>query len=241
MAEHSRSSDYLKLRRGYPPALYEKILSLTGIPVSLLDVGTGPGTVIRDMKGELSHAVGIDSDPERIKVAKFLTTPHIRFECISAEKFVPERSFDLVTVAQSFQYLPASSYRMLHTALRPGGVIAVFWKYPDPYSRTTEIVNKVLTANGLRERDDMGLKLAQLNPSGILAEWRFRDTDYTLFKSQELFTHEDGIKSILWGLGTGNGSMTPELEETLTRELGELLPGSITEIYDCHLWTAKKS
>ncbi len=241
MAEHSRSNDYLKLRRGYPPELYEKILSLTGIPVSLLDVATGPGTVIRDLKAELSHAIGIDPDPERIKVAKFLTTPHIRFECTSAEKFIPDKEFDLVTVAQAFQYLPTSAYRMIHSALKPGGVIAVFWKYPDPYSRTTELVNKVLIHNGLREREDMGFRLAQLNPSGILTEWRFSDTDYSVFKSEELFTHEDGVKSILWGLGTGNGSMTKDLEEKLTRELGEVLPGSITETYECHLWVGKKS
>ncbi len=240
MSEHSRSNDYMKLRRGYPPELYEKILSLTGVPVSLLDVATGPGTVIKDMKGSLSHALGIDSDPERIKVAKFLTTPHIRFECLPVEKFVPEKEYDLVTVAQAFQYLPASAYKILNKALKNNGVIAVFWKYPDPYSRTTEIVNKVLKANGLREREDMGLRLAQTNPSGILTEWRFRDPELTLFKSEELFTHEDGIKSILWGLGTGNSSMDKELEAKLTQELGQSFPGSITEIFDCYLWTARK-
>jgi SAM-dependent methyltransferase len=240
MGEHSRSDDYLKLRRGYPPELYEKILSLTGIPVSLLDVATGPGTVIRDMKAHLCDAVGIDSDPERIRIAKFLTTANIRFECISSDKYISEKEFDLVTIAQAFQYLPLSTLRNLHRALKPNGTIALIWKYPDPYSRTTEIVNKVLRAHGLSERLDMGLKLAELNPSGILTEWRFRDPELQLFKSQELFPHEDGIKSILWGLGTGNGSMTPELEASLTRGLGELLPGSITEIFDCYLWTARK-
>ncbi|MES2526288.1 MAG: class I SAM-dependent methyltransferase [Bdellovibrionota bacterium] len=240
MAEHSRSHDYMKLRRGYPPELYEKILKMTGVPVSLLDVATGPGTVIKDMKENLSHAVGIDSDPERIMVAKFLTTPHIRFECISAEDFKPEKEFDLITVAQAFQYLSASAYKVLHHALKTNGVIAVFWKYPDPYSRTTELVNKVLSSHGLRERQDMGLRLAQTNPSGILSEWRFRDPELTMFKCEELFTHEDGIKSILWGLGTGNGSMDKELENDLTRDLALSFPGSITEIYDCYLWTARK-
>lgn len=230
----------MKLRRGYPPELYEKILSHTGVPVSLLDVATGPGTVIKDLKESLSFALGIDSDPERIKVAKFLTTSKIRFECIPVEKFIPESEYDLITVGQAFQYLSASAYKVLHKALKTNGVIAVFWKYPDPYSRTTEIVNKVLSGHGIREREDMGLRLAQTNPSGILSEWRFRDPELTLFKSQELFTHEDGIKSILWGLGTGNGSMSKEIENDLTRDLSLALPGSITEIYDCYLWTARK-
>ena len=241
MGEHSRSSDYIKLRRGYPPALYEKILSMTGVPVSLLDVATGPGTVIRDLKENLCDALGIDSDPERIKVAKFLTTSKIRFECIPAEKFVPEKEYDLITIAQGFQYLPLSSLRILNRALKTNGVIALIWKYPDPYSRTTDIVNTVLEKNEIpNRRIDMGLKLAQLNPSGILTEWRFRDPDLFLFKSEELFSHEDGIKSILWGLGTGNGSMSKELEEKLTEDLSKALPGSITEIYDCYLWTARK-
>ena len=230
----------MKLRRGYPPELYEKILKMTGVPVSLLDIATGPGTVIKDMKAHLSHALGIDSDPERIKVAKFLTTPHIRFECLPVEQFVPEKEYDLVTVAQAFQYLSGSAYKILHKSLRRNGVIAVFWKYPDPYSRTTELVNKVLSAHGLREREDMGLRLAQTNPSGILTEWRFHDPELTLFKSEELYAHEDGIKSILWGLGTGNSSMNKEMETELTRDLSKSFPGSITEIFDCYLWTARK-
>lgn len=234
MREHSRSEDYLKLRRGYPPELYEKILSLTGIPVSLLDVATGPGTVIRDLKPHLCDALGIDSDPDRIKVAKFLTTPHIRFECLSIEKFVPETEYDLVTVAQGFQYLPLSSLRTLHRSLKVNGVIALFWKYPDPYSRITDIVNKVLKAHELPQRIDKGLKLAELNPSGILTEWRFNDVELSHLKSEELFTHEDGIKSILWGLETKCN------EAELKRELGQLLSGSITETYDCYLWTARK-
>lgn len=240
MGEHSRSNDYLKLRRGYPPELYQHILSMTGVPVSLLDIATGPGTVIRDMKENLTYSVGIDSDPERIKVAKFLTTPQIRFECVSSDQYVPDKEYDLVTIAQAFQYLPPATLRMVHKALKPNGVIAVFWKYPDPYSRTTELVNKVLRDNGMRERQDMGLRLAQTNPSGILAEWRFRDIEMNLFKSQELFNHDDGIKAILWGLGTGNNSMAKEVEEKLTAELSAILPGSITESFDCYLWTARK-
>lgn len=240
MGEHSRSADYLQLRRGYPPELYEKILSLTGVPVSLLDIATGPGTVIRDMKPHLSDALGIDSDPERIKVAKFLTTGHIRFECLPVEKFPAEKEYDLITIAQSFQYLPLGTLRTVHRSLKSGGTLAVFWKYPDPYSRTTEIVNKVLKVHNLPERRDMGQRLAELNPSGILTEWRFIDPELSVFKSQELFTHDDGIKSILWGIGTGNHSMNKELESALALDLGKLLPGSITEIYDCYLWTAKK-
>jgi hypothetical protein len=213
---------------------------MTGVPASLLDVATGPGTVIKDMKEYLSFALGIDSDSERIKVAKFLTTSKIRFECISVEKFVPESEYDLITVAQAFQYLSVSAYKVLHKALKDNGVIAIFWKYPDPYSRTTEIVNKVLEARGLRKRQDMGPKLAQINPSGILTEWRFRDAELTTFKSEELFTQEHGINSILWGLGTGNNSMEKQLEKDLTNDLRLALPGSITEIYDCYLWTARK-
>lgn len=229
-------SDHSKLRPGYPPELYEKILKMTGIPVSLLDVATGSGTVIRDMKPHLCDALGIDSDPEKIKVAKFQTSSHIRFECTSAEKFIPEKEYDLVTIGQGLHGLPLSILRTLHKALKPRGVIALFWKYPDPYSRTTDIVNKVLKSHDLPLRIDMGLKLAQLNPSGILTEWRFTDVELTHLKAEELFTHEEGIKSILRGL-----SFIPkEMEETLSRELGILLPGSMTEIYDCYLWTARK-
>ena len=236
MGEHSRSNDYLQLRRGYPPELYEKILSLTGVPLSLLDIGTGPGTVIKEMKPHLCDALGIDSDPEKIKVAKFQTTAHIRFECLPIEQFSPEKEYDLITVAQAFQYLPLSALRTVHRALKKNGVIALFWKYPDPYSRTSEVVNKVLKAHGLAERKDMGQRLAELNPSGILTEWRFNDPDLSLFKSQELYTHEDGVKAILWGLG----SMNTVLEQSLTQELDKFLPGSITEIFDCYLWTARK-
>lgn len=233
-------TELTKLRRGYPPELYEKILSMTGVPVTLLDVATGPGTVIKDLKESLSFALGIDSDPERIKVAKFLTTSKIRFECLPIEKFIPESEYDLITVAQAFQDLPGSAYKVLPSALKMNGVIAVFWKYPDPSSRTSEMVNKVLEARGLRKRQDMGLKLAQTNPSGILSEWGFRDPELTMLKCEELFTQDDGIKSILWGLGAGNGSMDKQLEKDLTIELSHVFTGSITEIYDCYLWTARK-
>lgn len=233
MGESFRATEYLQLRRGYPPELYEKILSLTGVPVSLLDISTGTGTVIKDMKPYLSQALGIDGDPEKIKIAKFLTTANVRFDCLPIEKFSPEKEYDLITIGQTFHHLSLSSLRVLHRSLRPGGTIAVFWKYPDPDSRMTEILNKVLTAHGLPERRDMGKKLAQLNPSGILTEWRFLDPELSIFKSQELFSHEDGIKSILWGLDL-------DLDSALRDDLQKLLPGSMTEVYDCYLWTARK-
>lgn len=56
--------NYLKFRRGYHPKFYEAVLehhtSTGGQLGRLVDVGTGPGIVVRALAGSFDEAMGLD-------------------------------------------------------------------------------------------------------------------------------------------------------------------------------------
>jgi ubiquinone/menaquinone biosynthesis C-methylase UbiE len=111
----SQGANYAQYRKGYHPALYKTIIlhhTTTGGQLgTLLDVGSGPGTVARELASEFQHVIGLDPSDGMMQQARLLggTTGNgeaIRFEISSAEELgshltpkVEEGSVDLITAA----------------------------------------------------------------------------------------------------------------------------------------------
>jgi trans-aconitate methyltransferase len=215
--------DYLKIRRGYSSALYEKIISSTGTPVSLLDIGCGPGTVIIGLLPHLKEAVGIDSDERMIAEASKLSGENIRFSHMPLEKFSSDKQFDLITIAQAFEHMPESSYALINRHLRPGGTMAIFWKYAD----VTSIPSK-LFAQALRPREHMAPKLKALDIETKLSAFQMGLETSAEFKSEEIFKLEDWILSL-------------DINESDAGKVREISPKYVTDTFINYLWLFRKA
>ncbi|MFL5785401.1 MAG: class I SAM-dependent methyltransferase [Bacteriovoracaceae bacterium] len=215
--------DYLKIRRGYASALYEKVISSTGTPISLLDIGTGPGTVVLGLQSHVSEAIGIDSDPEMIGEASRLADEKIRFFCKSIQDFQLEKQFDLVTIAQGLEHMPVSSYKNISRYVRPGGALAIFWKYPD----VTTPVSKIF-AEALRPREYMKDRLHAYDLTTHFGPFQLSLETYAEFKSEEIYKAEDWLSSL-------------DITETEKDTLRVKTPKYVTEAFINYLWLFRKA
>jgi SAM-dependent methyltransferase len=98
----------------------------------LLDVGSGPGTITRDLGaavGPDGHVLGIDSAPEVVEQAVAdCHLPQVRFAVGDALHLdVADGSYDVVHAHQVLQHLadPVAALREMRRVTRPGGLVAV--------------------------------------------------------------------------------------------------------------------
>lgn len=135
---------YAQGRPGYHPTLYQYIIDThiaTGGQLdTLLDVGSGPGTAVRALGVNFSHAIGLDPSESMVATARSLggatsTAESIRFEVSTAEDLgtslsnqpIPNASVDLITAANSAHWFNMSQFwTTAARILKPGGSV-VMW------------------------------------------------------------------------------------------------------------------
>lgn len=128
----STSTDYAKHRQGFPPRFYEMIAreGLFAPGMSVLDLGTGTGTVARVLASRGGEVLGLDAAPGQIAAARRLAAAEgvsLRFEEGLAERTgQPDASFNLVVAAQCWHWfdrgLAAAEARRV---LKPGGALLI--------------------------------------------------------------------------------------------------------------------
>ena len=104
------SGEYARYRPGYPESFHRRIFALgIGLPGQrILDLGTGTGVLARRFARDGCHVTGVDSSPIQIETARELAqrdrvTPEFLVRP-AEDTGLPERSFDVVTAAQSWLY-----------------------------------------------------------------------------------------------------------------------------------------
>ena len=131
---------YAKARPTYHANLYKRILdhhvSTGGHLQTLVDVGCGPGTVVRALAGQFETAIGLDPSEGMIATARQLgdgstsgSGQAIRFEQSTAEQLgdVADGSVDLITAATAAHWFDMERFwRRAARALRPGGSVAIW-------------------------------------------------------------------------------------------------------------------
>jgi SAM-dependent methyltransferase len=117
-AEH-----YARGRMPYPRELADA-LELDGSE-RLLDVGCGPGSLTHLLAPHVAEAIGIDADPDMVRVATRDAAPSERFVCMRAEELPGELgTFDVITLAQSLHWFDTDEVaRTLHELLEPAGML----------------------------------------------------------------------------------------------------------------------
>jgi len=122
-------------RPGYPDELFDTIEELSGTFLSgsrIADIGAGTGKATRSMVERGARVVAVDHGDKMLSVLR-QRTPQVPVLQADANALpFANRSFDLVTFAQSWHWVdldraPAEVVRVV----RPGGALALWWNTPD--------------------------------------------------------------------------------------------------------------
>jgi SAM-dependent methyltransferase len=124
---------YDRARPCYPEALFDDVVSLSGVPPGgrILEIGCGTGqaTVPLARRGYRILCVELGENLAAAARRKLAVYPQVEVRTGAFENWpIEEGAFDLAVSAEAFHWLDqAIAYRKIALALRPGGAIALFW------------------------------------------------------------------------------------------------------------------
>jgi SAM-dependent methyltransferase len=127
---------YAEVRPGYPDALIEDIISLSGIPPGgrILEIGCGPGnaTLPFAQRGHPILAVELGEKLSALARRNLAQYPQVEIVTAAFEDWpLQEAVFDLAISADAFHWIvPEIGYPKVRQALKPGGSLAFFWNAP---------------------------------------------------------------------------------------------------------------
>lgn len=116
---------YNRARPGYPARLIEAIIA--GSPGRrVLDVGCGTGIVARQFRSAGCSVLGVEPD---VRMAEVARAGGLEVEVTTFEAWDPAgREFDAVVAGQAWHWVdPVAGAAQAARALRPAGLLAVFW------------------------------------------------------------------------------------------------------------------
>jgi SAM-dependent methyltransferase len=123
-----RSSQYARARPGYPAELFLALARLAPARETAWDVGTGSGQAALGLADHFGAVLATDASAAQLAEAPL--HPRVTYrQGREAASGLPDRSVDLVTVAQAAHWFDlAQFYREALRVLRPGGILAI-WCY----------------------------------------------------------------------------------------------------------------
>ncbi|MEU3597648.1 class I SAM-dependent methyltransferase [Streptomyces sp. NPDC006798] len=164
----SDAARYDRARPGYPRALVERIAAAAP-GRDVLDVGCGTGIAARLFASAGCRVLGVDIDA---RMAERARAYGLAVEVAAFESWDPAgRTFDAVVSGQSWHWIdPAAGAAAAARALRPGGVLALFWNAGRPptglAAAFAEVYRRVLPGS-------LAARLSAAAPDGYAA---LRDT-----------------------------------------------------------------
>jgi SAM-dependent methyltransferase len=191
------AAGYDSARLGYPEDVYDRVFARAGsLPgCAVLEVGAGTGLATRDLLARgPARLLAVEPDPhmaEFLRGALAATEPHLSivnqpFESVELEP----GSFDLAVAAASFHWLePVSALARIRTALRPGGIVALWWnvyRVPgigDPFAdEVVPMLEGIALPPSQGESTHESLNEAWYR--GLLESNRFEGIEYMLFRRE---------------------------------------------------------
>jgi SAM-dependent methyltransferase len=145
---------YDRARPSYPVAMVDRIVAASPGP-RFLDVGCGTGIAARLFQAAGCTVLGIDVDARMAEVARRhgLAVEVARFEDWDRAG----RDFDAVVAGQTWHWIdPVAGAAKAAEALRPGGLIGVFWNAQHPPAELAaafaEVYRQVLPESPIFQR-----------------------------------------------------------------------------------------
>jgi len=137
-AEH-----YALYRPVYPTVLFEYILQYVEDRKLAWDCATGNGQAAVALADYFEKIIATDSSEKQI--ANAVLRPNIEYVvCKAEETYLPDKSFDLVTVAQAYHWLDADVFmKEVKRVAKPGAVIAI-WGYNIPLSGNKALDDEII-------------------------------------------------------------------------------------------------
>lgn len=239
--------DYAKHRAGFPNSLFNKLSEYgIGLPgQSIVDLGTGTGTLARGFANRGAYAIGIDPSVSLLEQARQLTESaqiKVDYRVASAEDTgLPDASADVVTAGQCWHWFDRGrAVKEITRILKANGLIAIaHFDWIPLKGNVVEATEQLIKAHNPAWNlgGGNGLYPQWLQDIGEAGFRDIRTFSYDLFVS---YTHEDWRGRIRASAGVG-ASLTPEKVEIFDRELALLLetkyPTSILQVHH-RVWAA---
>jgi trans-aconitate methyltransferase len=131
----SVAETYARLRPGYPPAVFDDLVALTGLAegASILEIGPATGQATLPLAQRGYRITGIDTDAALVEEARkaLAAFPNVQLHVSRFEDWqLPPVPFDLVLSATAFHWIdPAVRYVKAASALKRDGHLAVIHTY----------------------------------------------------------------------------------------------------------------
>ncbi|MFT2112684.1 class I SAM-dependent methyltransferase [Marinomonas sp. 2405UD68-3] len=126
------ASDYAQHREGFPPALLSRLkpYAIGQSGQSILDLGTGTGTLARQFALQGALVSGLDIAAELIDQAKLLDRQagtQVNYHIGSAEKLpFADQSMDVISAGQCWHWFEAGKVAYeCYRVLKPGGALVI--------------------------------------------------------------------------------------------------------------------
>lgn len=212
---------YDRARPRYPESLIERIVAAA--PGGLvLDVGVGTGIVARQLQLAGCQVLGVDPDP---RLAEFARHTGVEVEVSTFETWeAAGRTFDAVVSGESWHWVdPAAGAAKAAEALRPGGLLAVFWNTGQPPAGLdeafTEVYRRVLPESlvarlGKRSMEQAHTAMCATAADGMRTAGGFDEPEQWRFEWAQPYTRVEWLDAL-----QTSGGVIP------TGQLADLLEG----------------
>jgi SAM-dependent methyltransferase len=215
----------------YPQALADALrdeLTLDGTG-RLLDVGCGPGSLTHLLAPLVAEAVGIDADPDMVRVAGRDAAPNERFVHLRAEALPAGLGrFRVVTLAQSFHWFASDDIaRTLAEMVERGGALVFVGATTHegegnvPRAEIAALIERWL---GSEKRAGQGVRVLGEDPKDVLDRAGLRNRrNVEIERDERLDRSEDAIVASVFSqsfsaphlFGTHVGEFEAELRALL--------------------------
>ncbi len=223
------TDDYAKFRVGFPDAFFDRVFAdgYVKAGASLLDLGTGTGTLARGFALRGCRVTGLDASAEMLEQAKEMDGQagvDIEYRAAKAEATgLPDSAFEIVTAGQCWHWFDRpQAAREVKRILKPGGTIIIaHFDWLPLTGNVVELTEQLIVKHNPNWKFAGGLGMY---PQWLrdLGEAGFADIRSFSFDMNLSYSHEAWRGRIRASAGVG-ASLAPEHVERFDSELKQML------------------